>query len=201
MSDLTSYTSAIAICVGILVALIRFYRQKKFGNVERTIAFHRDITTGEVGDARDRFTEYMWQVGSDAGESNQCYQPSWAELLNSKYSDNEGLVLSRYPDSWELAPDLNPLTDLYRVMWCFERISVADRNGLLDRKLTAKMLQSHAVWWDTLCENIPNKAMIHREGLSELASSLSGRALPNRNILQWARDDFSQHRSSSRDAS
>ena len=49
--------------VGAAIALGQLWTGLKATRVQRVIDLHRDLTTGEVGAARDRFTTLMWKHG------------------------------------------------------------------------------------------------------------------------------------------
>ena len=192
MSDAATWVGSIgsiaAIIAAILVAMMQIRIQRRQAAVERTIAAHRDITTGEVGAARDRLSEFMWSAGSDA-QANRCRQPTWEQLLGRQYVSlsSEDQDLSEYPDETAAGIGNTPLRDLYRIWWSLERIGVAHRSNILDRQLTRDMLANHVVWWDTLCEKIPANKTRYRRALKDLADEFR---VESPELSAWARADF-----------
>ena len=192
MSDLAGWIGSggtiVAIVAAIVVAVFQLRAQRRQAAVERTIAAHRDLTTGEIGAARDRLSELMWSTGSKSG-TNMCYQPSWEELLGAEYCTlaKGEQDLAAYPVAMGAAPGQTPLRDLYRILWGLERVGVAYNSQILDAELALKMLANHVVWWNVLCANIPLDKTRYRRSLSELADQLSA-AEPA--LIPWAGADF-----------
>lgn len=190
---LGALATVVALVVAYVVAIRQLREQRRAAGVERTLSFHRDLTTGEIGLARDRLSEAMWRVGSqqrkNAQDDYKCWQPSWMELLGAKYVELSGSVvdLSVYPEDME--PDANetPLRDLYKILWCFERIGAAREAGLLDNPLAERILGNHAVWWDYLCARVPPESTRYRKNLERLADHYQRR---DPVLAEWAAADF-----------
>lgn len=179
---------------GVLVALIFAWWQlsesRKANRIQRTIAFHEALTTGEVGAARDRLATLMWAVGESL-EPGACYRPTFAELLGENYSrGTRGVgrtLLDTYPPNIAEASATTPLQDLYRLLWTFERIDAAAQNGLVEKKLVSELLDHHVVWWDALADNITDDDTRHRRSLRRLANSAHSQ---NAGLRAWAARDF-----------
>lgn len=132
---------------------------------------HEQLTSGEIGAARDRFSSYMWSTGGEH-QPGRCWIPSWEQLLGVDFARGlDEADLSAYPEELRVQKDQTPLRDLYKILWCFERIHVSIARGLLDLELAAGMLGSHTVWWDALCRRIPARpeTTSYREPLQLLA--------------------------------
>lgn len=158
--------------------------------VQRTIAFHEVLTTGEVGAARDRLATLMWYLG-ERSQPGRCLRPTFAQLLGTEYSRGteapDGFDLDVYPS--EVVPDstTKPLQDLYRLLWAFERVDADERHGLIEQALVKEMLDHHIVWWDTLASEISNTDTRHRVSLARLAADAKKR---NPELGTWASSDF-----------
>jgi hypothetical protein len=159
-----------AVIAGIAIFVQR-HNSRVLGRIERTVALHRDITTGEVGAARDRFTELMWREGSRL-KPGRCYQPRFAELLRPEFTHASASVqrgnLADYPADLT-ASGASPSRDLYKVLWCFERIHALLASEQLDQGLAVDLLGRHTVWWNSLCAEISDDDTMHRRALRQAA--------------------------------
>lgn len=181
--------------IGVAAALYQQHRQHHALRVERTIALHRDLTTGEVGAARERFTTAMWWAGRKSGLL--CHQPTWEELDDSPPTPG---ALAVYSAEVTGDPTERPLRDLYRVLYCFERIEKARSAGAIEDKLAWSLLGHHAVWWDCLATHITDDSTAelgtrHIESLRAFASwarTRNGEFDPVQptGLTQWAESDF-----------
>jgi hypothetical protein len=178
---------AITAIVAAIAAIIQIRVGQKAVRVQRTIDLHRDLTTGEVRAARDRFTALMWRHGEARAGRNVCHVPSWTELLTDVLGGGERGELGEYrpEDKIAGAEGAEPMRDLYAVLWCFERIEAGRAGRALDRRLLAELIASHAVWWDELTRRLTSENTTHVKSLRSLAESL---ATPE--LLLWARRDF-----------
>lgn len=192
MGNLATWVGSIgtvsAVVAASVVALWQLRVQRKQAAIERTIAAHRDLTSGEVGVSRDRLSELMWRAGSAAGK-NKCLQPTWEQLLGSTYVELPvGLAdLSCYPPDMEAPRDQTPMRDLYKVLWNSERVEAAYDAGLLDSELSVKMIASHVVWWENLRGEIPSSKTRYRQNLTNLAAKF-GPLDPELQV--WVSADF-----------
>jgi hypothetical protein len=171
------------------IALVELRSGLKAVRVQRVIDLHRDLTTGEVGAARDRFTTLMWKHGERHAGRNVCHAPRWEEILTNVLpggAESRG-VLGAYPpgDAIATAADAEPMRDLYSVLWCFERIEAGRAGRALDRAMLNSMLASHAVWWDEFTRHLAPDNTRHVVSLRSLA-----RALETTELRSWARRDF-----------
>lgn len=172
-----------------LLAWWQLRAARSAARVQRTIDFHEVLTTGEVGAARDRFATLMWFSGEQK-QPGRCNRPSFGELLGATYSGGESgehVDISAYPPEVVEDAPTSPMQDLYRLLWTFERIEAAEEHGLVDLKLTAKLLDHHFVWWDALAREITVENTRHRRSLQRLASDARSR---NPSLGAWASSDF-----------
>lgn len=178
----------LAVLVAVFVSWFQLRYQRSLLAIERSVGMHRDITSGEVGQARDRLSEFMWRVGSRSG-SNHCYRPSWEELLGGTYlSLAEGSSdLSSYPADIASGTNVTPSRDLYKILWCFERVAAEFSGRLIDQELATHLLGNHVVWWDALCLNIPLQATRYRKNLNDLAARFDEL---DAKLRPWALADF-----------
>ncbi|MBK5222012.1 MAG: hypothetical protein JJE52_03870 [Acidimicrobiia bacterium] len=161
--------------------------------MQRVIDLHRDLTSGEVGAARSRFTALMWKAGEKAEGENLCHRFTWSEIRSPVLTDKhvvERGVLGTY-DRLPGIPDgehAEPMRDLYSVLWCFERIEAGRLGHALDSEMLGQLVAHHAVWWNELTGNLGadnDLPTIHLGSLRSLA-----KALRTPKLEDWARDDF-----------
>lgn len=188
-----SLLAAIIGSASIIVAVWQLRSGISAAKVQRVIDLHHDLTTGEVGAARDRFTSLMWKVGEAAEGRNRCHRFTWAEVQSAvRYPDGsiecgELGSYERFPEISD-ARDAEPMRDLYSVLWCFERIEAGRAGRALDTAMLESTIASHAVWWDELTTNLepdPKRTTIHLSSLRRLAAALS-----TEDLRSWARYDF-----------
>lgn len=160
--------------LGLLLGVRQLQRQRQAQGVERTIALHRDLTSGEVGAARERFTTAMWWVGRRSGPL--CHQPRWPEIDDSPPQPGD---ISKYSEGVTMNSTERPLRDLYRVLYCFERIEATLEGKAIDERLAWELLAHHTVWWDCLTANIGDGS----------GDELGTRHICSlRHLAAWARD-------------
>lgn len=113
--------------------------------VQRVIDLHRDLTTGEVGAARNRLATLLWKHGELLAGRNQCHSPTWAELLPDVLGGGDRGLLGEYKleDKIVASADAEPMRDLYSVLWCFERVEAGRAGRALDKRMLSAR-QAHA---------------------------------------------------------
>ena len=162
--------TGLTVAVGGSIGVIREVKGAKArGADDRTIQLHRDLTTGEIGAVRDRFTELMYRTGEKI-ESGRCYRPTFLDLLHPRYSGEGNGRLCRYPRSMHAPEESVPMQDLYKILWTFERINASLESKRLDAKLTLDLIGSHAVWWNQLLARISESDTMHRKSLNRFAT-------------------------------
>ncbi|MDQ2958846.1 MAG: hypothetical protein M3Y42_18040 [Actinomycetota bacterium] len=179
-------TAILGVFVGLCVAGWQLSRQRQATLTARTLAFHQELTTGEVGSARDRLSMFMWTVGAARNGLFSCWQPTWPELLGAALLPGQAHDLQTYPAEAIYANSL-PLRDLYRIFWSFERIAQARMANLLDNSLATEILGNHAVWWDLFCSKITEQETRYRKTLEDLADAYR---TADPKLEEWAQRDF-----------
>jgi len=192
--DTFTFLAAGAAVVGVLVAFWQVRAGQTAIKVQRVIDLHANLTTGEVGNARSRFTALMWKHGERQAGFNACHLPRWVEILPELTP--EGRIrgsLAVYSESEAIATsqDAEPLRDLYAVLWCFERIEAGRAGGALDKRMLVELVAPHAIWWDSLTQQISEMDTLHVQGLRRLAKELKGvKAVRTMGLQEWADRDF-----------
>jgi hypothetical protein len=183
------WVTAVIAVVGVVIALVQLRSGLKANRVQRVIDLHRDLTTGEVGQARDRFMTLMWKHGERVSGRNVCHRPQWVEILPSVLGERDvsrGLLGAYDPEDRiaEHASD-EPMRDLYAVLWCFERIEAGRAGRALDTAMLAELVAHHAAWWKELTRNLTEENTRHVRSLRSLADALS-----TPSVRDWASADF-----------
>jgi hypothetical protein len=180
-----AWTSVLA---GLLAAAVEVRAAAKAARVERVIALHRDLTAGEVGAARLRFSSYLFRVGAELGGGHVCYPPTLDELEAAMLVTPTGHLtfdIGHYPMDIMPAHEARPAADLYLVLWCFERIEAGVAGGALDDAMLAKLVAPHVVWWNHATCRITSRETRYLTSLRRLAIRLSTVELE-----EWAKKDF-----------
>jgi hypothetical protein len=83
-----SAVAAVAACAaaGAAVWGLRYARglidvAVKDRQVDRVLALHEGVTTGEIAAARNRFSELMYRAGEEAFGPRKCWRPDWESLV------------------------------------------------------------------------------------------------------------------------
>lgn len=171
----------------VVVALAQLWAGQHATKVQRAIDLHRDLTTGEVGEARDRFATLMWKHGERLAGRNRCHAPTWLELLPDVLGGRDRGLLGEYrtEDKIPGADGAEPMRDLYTVLWCFERIEAGRAGRALDARMLDALIAPHAVWWDEATRHLAVANTRHLSGLRSLAKHLESDGL-----RRWVGDDF-----------
>jgi hypothetical protein len=143
--------------------------------VDRVLALHQSLTTGEVSAARTRFSSLMYRAGEVAFEPRKCWRPTWESLIPSSLEKVGGPqspgFLSVYPEDMVHAQGHRPIDDIRQVLWCFDRINEArKREPSLDKQLLVSLMGHTAVWWNLLCGRLDPKQGAQLYSLVQLAA-------------------------------
>jgi hypothetical protein len=158
-------TGAVAICV----ARNQLSETNREASVDRTVALHREATTGEVQAAKRRLGALMWATGERLeGRRHYCYQPRWKHFLPPVKGVSEGGAFARYPAGIAGPEGARPLDDLYCILHSFERIRAAQHEATLDDGLFRNLAWDIARWSRVL-ENITAEDTPRAAGLRALA--------------------------------
>jgi hypothetical protein len=108
--------------------------------VDRVLALHSELTTGEVGAARARFSELMYRVGEEAFGPGKCWRPDWESLIPASPAASEAFrtrrFLGAYPTGMIGGEGHRPIYDLRQTLACYDRINEArKREASLDEDL------------------------------------------------------------------
>lgn len=187
--EITAVVTAIAALAAASGSWVQIGKGQRALRVQRTIDLHRDLTSGEVGAARDRLSHLMWTWGERMAGENVCHAPLWDELMPDVLADGSRGELARYIDTAVEtgANRAEPLRDLYKVLWCFERIEAGRKKRVLDDHFLSQLIAPHAVWWAELTRNLNTDDTRHVGALHSLAASLTSEGLRT-----WVRNDFGQ---------
>jgi hypothetical protein len=119
--------------------------------VDRVLALHAELTTGEVDRARRNLAEHLRNLGSDA----HVRVVSGRDLRSDS-------ALKTYPGD----RTYTPLEDAVVVVRFFQRVRVAQVLGSLDDEMTVALIGEHAAWWNRA---ILDRGHSSRRALSDLA--------------------------------
>ena len=197
IASVATVGTAAAAAWGVLYAKRQVDTAAHDRQVDRVLGFHRDLTSEEVGSARNRFSELMFRVGEEAFGPGCAWRPSWASLLPINPNvDCPERNLAAYPADigGSGAGKYLPLNDLRAVLWCFERIEEArQRDASLDDELLVSLIGYHAVWWNLLCHRLESSGGGHIRPLISLAEwmeQMGWRDDPRNSNRHHPEDDF-----------
>lgn len=142
--------------------------------VDRVLDLHVAFTTGEVGEARNRFGELMYRVGEEAFGPRKCWRPDWESLIPPNPAVSEGVGVARflgaYPSDMLHAQDHRPIHDIRKVLWCFDRINEArKREASIDEQLLVTLMGHAVTWYRLLCGRLESREGAQLYSLMELA--------------------------------
>jgi hypothetical protein len=198
-SLVASEVTAVAACGAMIAALwgLRYGKGQidtavHDRKVDRAIAYHADLTTGEVGAARSRFARLMFRVGELAMGPAHCWRPTWSSLLppvpGLDDEVNDARWLGEYPADMVDAQAHRPLHDLQLVLWCYERINEArQRESMLDEELLVSLIGYHVTWWNLLSARMEPGSSSSLNSLRQLAEWVE--------MQGWRSDARNEHRS------
>lgn len=143
--------------------------------VDRVLALHAEVTTGEIAAARNRFSELMYRAGEEAFGPRKCWRPDWESLIPPNPVVGRDLAAPRflgaYPDDMVSGQGQRPIHDLRLVLWSYDRVNEArKRKASLDEDLLVSLMGHTVVWWRLLCGRLDMKSAAHLEALADLAS-------------------------------
>jgi len=159
--------------------------------VDRVLALHIELTTGEAGAARARLSELMYRVGEEAFGPGKCWRPDWESLIPPSPAASETFrtrrFLGAYPTDMIGGEGHRPIYDLRQTLACFDRINEArKREASLDEDLLISLLGHGVAWWNLLCGRLEPRAGAQVYALVQLASWMEERG--------WRSDPRNEHR-------
>ena len=200
VSSLATIITAVAACSAAAAALrgLRYAKSQidtavNDHQVDRVLALYRDFTSGEVGAARDRFSDLMFRAGEKAFGPRKCWRPELESLIPAYPTVGNDLSPSRflgaYPQDMAGAEGSRPINDLRQVLWCFDRINEARKGqSPLDDQLLVSLMGHQVVWWNLLCGRLVAREASHVYSLVQLASWMEERG--------WRADPRNRYRKS-----
>ena len=180
--SLDAIITAVAACGAAGAALwgLQYARRQigtavKARQVDRVLALHKDFTSGEVGAARDRFSDLMYRAGERAFGARKCWRPDLESLIPPHSAVENDLSSSRFLGAYPLdtagEAGNRPIQDLRQVLWCFDRMNEArKRPSLLDEQLLISLMGHQVIWWNLLCGRLATREASHVYSLVQLAS-------------------------------
>lgn len=143
--------------------------------VDRVLALHKEVTTGEIAAGRNRFSELMYRAGEEAFGPRTCWRPTWESLVPPnpavKQDLSERRFLGAYPQDMVGDQVYRPIHDLRLVLWSYDRVNEArKREASLDEDLLVALMGHTVVWWSLLCGRLDTKSGAHVRALMELAA-------------------------------
>ena len=152
--------------------------------VDRVLDLHKELTTGEMAEARNRFNELLYRAGEEAFGPRMCWRPDWESLIPPNPAVEENVALGRflgaYPEDMVSGLGHRPIHDLRMILWCFDRINEArKREASLDEDLLVSLLGHPVVWWSILCSRLETKSGAHVKSLMELAEWMEDKGWRN----------------------
>jgi len=172
----TAYTSAIQ-AFGVVIALglgvWTLKTDSRDRRVDRVLALHQELTTGEVGEARSRLAHHL-----GAGSEPRVIRRASRNQLKSDpaLQNYKPLVEGQSPDH-----------DLTLLLRFFERVHVAQLRGSLDDLMLTALIGRHVDWWDSAIDREERAARLPMAQLSDWTNSYAERHSTNRALENWGR--------------
>lgn len=150
---------AVGLVVGLTVAVLSLLSGNDANRVDRVLDLHRELVSGDVGNARSRLADHLRRVGQAQLGSHYVYQPEKGDLRRNPQAN-------AYEDA--AAGDARPATDRALLLRYFERADGALKEGILHHGLFHRLIGSHVLWWDAALIN-EDLDRPHRHSLALLA--------------------------------
>lgn len=159
----------------VVIAVTSLWAGMHNRKVDRVLELHRELTTGQLGDARTRLG---WLYRRNRMPDKHLPRLPRFELPRGAYIDvtlpveSPGQVVGAKSEAPPVINDEpSPRKDADRILRYFERVCAAQVRGSLDNRTAALLLGWHAAWWD--------RAVI--------TDADDQTALPLRRFADWAR--------------
>lgn len=150
---------AVGILATLGIATVTFRGDSRDRRVDRVLALHNELTSGEVGAVRRRLAAHFRQHGPRDGSKQWVLQTTTEQL--KKRSD-----LSRYRDD---GLKQTPSEDAAVLLRFFQRAQLAQATGSLDDYMCASLIGAHAGWWNLAIQH-SGKSEPMKTALNELAT-------------------------------
>ena len=146
--------STFAVALALLIAAVTFRSDVRDRKVDRTLALHAELTTGDTNDARLRLVRALRELP-------RC---GAGHLVPARYSlFDEGGSLSEHETGLESLP-INDRSDLLRFA---ERARMAWDSGSVDDAMFVELIGRHLTWWNCALED--SNASTGRRALMSVA--------------------------------
>ena len=130
--------STIAVVLALALAIVTLRTDVKDRQVDRTLALHAELTSGEIDDARLRLGNHLRVHGSTNSSGHRM--PRRASVGELHASGGIGTY----------GPNVqgNPKDDLSKILRFFERARLVRDAGSADDPLFVELIGRHACWWN-----------------------------------------------------
>ncbi len=158
---LATFVSTATLVVSVPIAALTLLRDGQHRRVDRTLALHAELTTGDVGAARVRLARQLRDLGRAGVHVNRpglVAQVTWDELLTDRVN-NYLLEVDRAH---------KPYRDAGAVLRVFERADAANRAGALDSALFHQLICHHGYWWAIALRKREGEPWASRDALDGL---------------------------------
>jgi hypothetical protein len=145
---------AFGIVTAFLVGAIAIYLDGRDRRVDRVYSLHRELTVGELDDARRRLVDHL-RKHSGPGPLQRRYSPDELRVDSS---------LNHYDSHQQ---DFTPRSDLGLLLRFFERTRLVREVGSAHDAVFVELVGRHAGWWNCVIKNDNRKS---RKGLMELGT-------------------------------
>lgn len=169
----------LGVLLALVVAVATLRSDSRDRRVDRVLSFHREFTTGEVGEARSRLGQLIKGRMVD-GEIAQ------SDIRND-------LSLNTYGDVSRTA---TPVHDRNLLLRYFERVWIAHDRGSLDDLMLTALVGRHATWWDRALPQETTTARVPLARLAEWSNRYAEANAREPSLEGWGqtrRADFGDH--------
>jgi hypothetical protein len=134
ISAIASTLQAVAVVPAILIAAFTLRRDSRDRRMDRLLAFHQELVSGDLNDARQRLAAHLRRHGT----------PSEPVRVTSRRELRDDRRLRAYQGDKEH----NPYDDVNLLLRFFERVNAARLANALYRPMLVELVGRHAAWWD-----------------------------------------------------
>lgn len=158
--------------LGIAVATLRDDSRDR--RVDRVLALHQELTSGETGAARVRLVQHL----KEHGKNSRVLQVTTAQLRD------RASKLSRYKDS---SVNETPGDDVGLLLRFFERAWLAQATGSLEDSMSASLIGAHAGWWDRAIRPSSSHSRAALAALSAWANTFAEDHASESQFINWGK--------------
>jgi hypothetical protein len=148
--------STIAVVLALALAVVTLRTDVKDRQVDRTLALHAELTSGEINDARLRLADHLRKNGTrNPSDHRMPMRVSIEELHSSRGIGTYGPKIQS-----------NPKDDLSKILRYFERVRLVRDARSADDPLFVELIGRHAGWWN--CVLVRDSSRGSRRALMQL---------------------------------